>query len=517
MVGQNFEYHAVEMKEVFHPPCQSHTKSTMKILIPVTILQTSILSIVLCMAEGIRALGGTIPDPAVPMIQLPAKFRSHRANSDRRIPENGSVNIAKLKGPGSIRHIWFLAGDDTHLVIHADHASKPQIDVPLKAFFGIMHGLDPYVIDCAAFAVLPNPLPNMPGTPGYNLYLPIPFEESCRVTLRGPEGQRAVAMVDWHAYESVDALTPYRLHATHRMAKPAAQRGSYLELGDFEGEGFLAGIAIGYMQRNHSDMVFHTGGMTMLIDGETHPHVIRGHNVEDDFGFTWGFNERQTRWTGCPYQVNRGRLDQDGVFYRFFGPDPIYFESSLIFRTGARGDDMESMVYSYHIPESKSFDMQTPDEWQIAGLWPDGDQWETFLERDPLPDGPWSESMPAVEGKPVVAHAMSKRGWVDLQHVFYERHHGATPLTILNHSAYAQTTLTSDHDRTLNLRLSIDDWATVWINDEKVATVKHEEGFKTVRIPIRLRKGSNTLLLKTNNTDTPSNKRHWAFHIALDQ
>ena len=30
-------------------------------------------------------------------------------------------------------------------------------------------------------------------------------------------------------------------------------------------------------------MVFHTGGMTMLIDGETQPHVIRGHNVEDDF------------------------------------------------------------------------------------------------------------------------------------------------------------------------------------------------------------------------------------------
>ena len=29
-------------------------------------------------------------------------------------------------------------------------------------------------------------------------------------------------------------------------------------------------------------MVFHTGGMTLLIDGATDPHVIRGHNVEDD-------------------------------------------------------------------------------------------------------------------------------------------------------------------------------------------------------------------------------------------
>jgi hypothetical protein len=306
----------------------------MKFLIPFEILWVCLLSSNFVIAESSLSSTYPISDPAVPMIQLPGKFRSHRVNSDQRIPASGVVNITKLSGPGAVRHIWFLAGDDTRLVIHVDDASKPQVDVPLKSFFGVMHGLDPYVIDCAAYAVLPNPLPNMPGTPGYNLYLPIPFAESCRISLRGPESQRAVAMVDWHSFKNADQLTPYRLHATHRLAKPATPRGSYLELGNFEGEGFLAGVAIGYIQRNHSDMVFHTGGMTMLIDGETHPHAIRGHNVEDDFGFTWGFNERQTRWVGCPYQVNRGRLDQDGVFYRFFGPDPIYFENSLIFRTG---------------------------------------------------------------------------------------------------------------------------------------------------------------------------------------
>ena len=489
-----------------------------QLVIPFSVLPSSVLSIYLLMAGFIETLANTISDPAVPMIQLPSKFRSHRSNSDQRIPQSGSVDIAELKGPGSIRHIWFLAGDDTHLVIHVDNAPEPQIDVPLKPFFGIMHGLDPYVIDCAAYAVLPNPLAGMPGTPGYNLYLPIPFSESCRVTLRGPKGQRAVAMIDWHAYKNADSLTPYRLHATHRMAKPAAKRGSYLELGNFEGEGFLAGVAVGYMQRNHSDMVFHTGGMTMLMDGETHPHAIRGHNVEDDFGFTWGFNERQTRWAGCPYQVNRGRLDQDGVFYRFFGPDPIYFESSLIFRTGARGDDMESMVYSYHIPESASANIQMPLEWQVAGLWPEGDQWENFIEKDPLPDGSWMESMSLAGGEePIIAQLSSERGWIDLQYLFFERHHAATPLTVLNHSAYAQTTLPSDRDKTVNLRLSIDDWAIIWVNDEKVAALKHEAGLETIRLPIQLRKGNNKLLIKTNNTDTPPNKRHWAFHVTIEK
>ena len=458
-----------------------------------------------------------ISDPAVPMIQLPGKFRSHRVNSDRRIPETGSVEIANLTGPGSVRHIWLLAGDDTRLVIHVDDAPAPQVDVPLKPFFGVMLGLDPYFIDCAAYAVLPNPLPNMPGTPGYNLYLPIPFSKSCRITLRGPEGQRATAMVDWHAYPTVDQLTPYRLHATHRVAKPATQRGSYLDLGNFEGEGFLAGVAVGYQQRNFSDMVFHTGGMTMLIDGETQAHVIRGHNVEDDFGFTWGFNERQTRWVGCPYQVNRGRLDQDGVFYRFFGPDPIYFDNSLIFRTGARGDDMESMVYTYRIPGTTAPDIRTPKQWQVIGLWPQGDQWETFAERDSLPELPWAEGVINRRGERIVAAIPSERGWIDLQHVFFERHHGATPLTVLNHSAYAQTTVYSDHDGTATLRLSVDDWAVVWLNDERVATLRHERGLETVEISVRLRKGPNKLLIKTNNTDSPPNKRHWALHVAIEE
>ena len=53
--------------------------------------------------------------------------------------------------------------------------------------------------------------------------------------------------------------------------------------------------------------------LTILLDGETNPHAIRGHNVEDDFGYSWGFNNCQSRWIGSPYHVNRKRTDQDGV------------------------------------------------------------------------------------------------------------------------------------------------------------------------------------------------------------
>ena len=460
----------------------------------------------------------TFQDPAVPLLSLPAEFRSKRVNRDRPIPESGHAVLANLQGPGCVRHIWLLPGDDVRLVIHVDGASEPQVDVPLKPFFGVMHDLKPYFIDCAAYCVLPNPAKGIPGTPGYNLFLPIPFAKSCLISLVGSPGQRAVAMTDWQQYDESTRLTSYRLHAQHHRYSPAPERGKYVELADVTGRGFLAGVAVGYMQQNHTDMVFHTGGMTMLIDGETDPHVIRGHNVEDDFGFTWGFNDRQTRWIGCPWHVNRGRNDQDGVFYRFFGPDPIRFESSLLFRTGCRGDDMESMVYYYRRADSPPPQETIVNQWQIIGPFPGGDQWDTF-QKNELPGilhGDWSGDLPEIAPELMRHDLESQRGWIDLQHVFFHRHHTATPLTVLNHSAYLGTTLEREKAGRAILRLALDDWAQVWVNGQELATLKHEQGMRICRIPVELNAGANRLVIKTNNTDQPLNKRTWAIQMALE-
>ena len=215
-----------------------------------------------------------------------------------------------------------------------------------------MQDRDPYFVDCAAFAVLPNPEAGkkdalIPGTPGYNLFLPIPFSTSCRILVRGNEGAFLGTVVDWHRYEAGTPLTSYRLHAEHKRFATTPPRGGTIEIAKVTGNGFLAGFVTGYLQKNKSDMVFHTGGIKIRLDEETDPYTIEGNNVEDDYGFTWGFNNHQTRWIGCPTHQNRGRNDQDGVFYRFFGPDPIAFRSSMTFLAGSRGDDMETVVYYY--------------------------------------------------------------------------------------------------------------------------------------------------------------------------
>ena len=297
----------------------------------------------------------TFQDPAVPLIALPTTFTSRREKKEVRLDKTGFAEVANINGPGCIRHVWFLTinnQDKLTLEITVDGADKPQVRAPLNSFFGVMQDRDPYFVDCAAFAVLPNPEAGekdalIPGTPGYNLFLPIPFSTSCRILVRGNEGAFLGTVVDWHRYEAGTPLTSYRLHAEHKRFATTPPRGGTIEMAKVTGNGFLAGFVTGYLQKNKSDMVFHTGGIKIRLDEETDPYTIEGNNVEDDYGFTWGFNNHQTRWIGCPTHQNRGRNDQDGVFYRFFGPDPIAFRSSMTFLAGSRGDDMETVVYYY--------------------------------------------------------------------------------------------------------------------------------------------------------------------------
>ena len=312
----------------------------------------------------------TFQDPAVPLIALPATFASRRAKSQVSLSDDGFAEIVNIKGPGCIRHIWFHAGDwklshsdndkminTLILEINVDGAEKPQVVAPLKSFFGIMQEREPYFVNNSAYTVLPNPVAaakdrHIPGTPGYNLYLPIPFGKSCDIRVRGQSNTFLGTVIDWHKYEENTALTPYRLHAAHKRYKTTTKRGTSINMAKVSGRGFLAGFVTGYIQKNKSDMVFHTGGINILLDEKTDPYTIHGKNVEDDYGFTWGFNNYQTRWIGCPTHENRGRKDQDGVFYRFFGPDPIAFRSSFSFRAGCRGDDMETVVYYYKMSGS---------------------------------------------------------------------------------------------------------------------------------------------------------------------
>ena len=115
----------------------------------------------------------------------------------------------------------------------------------------------------------------------------------------------------------------------------------------------------------------------------------------------------------------------------------------------------------------------------------------------------------------VTANLESKRGWIDLQNVYFHRHHTATPLTMLDRSVYARTYLHSSETRQGIVRLAVDDWAVVWLNGRKIAALRHDEGLKTVNLPVTLLEGKNELLIKSSNTGTPRNKGLWTIHCMV--
>ena len=196
--------------------------------------------------------------------------------------------------------------------------------------------------------------------------------------------------------------------------------------------------------------------MSILINGENDPHVIRGTNMEDDFGFSWGFHVKNTRWIGSPYHSG-GRLDQDGVIYRFFGPDPIAFDSSISFRCGSRDDDIETVAYYYKIPGTEAAPVLTPDHWLVTGFYENGDSWDAFNaseDVETIPLDQWISHFPVNER--FIRTIPANRGWLDFRFSEIDPELNAGHFT--GRSMYAGSTSDSDCDKEVILRLSSDDW-----------------------------------------------------------
>ena len=253
--------------------------------------------------------------------------------------------------------------------------------------------------------------------------------------------------------------------------------------------------------------------MSLLIDGETDPGVIRGVNLEDDFGFSWGINPRESRWIGAPYHKWGGPLDQDGVVYRFFGPDPIAFRSSISFGSGSRDDDIETVAYYYKLPETEAASMLTPERWLVTGLYPGADDWEKFNspeDAEEIPIGKWENHF--ADQAHFIRDIPVNHGWLDF------RFSGIDPSLgwghFVDNAMYAGSSWLCSNDSEATLWLYFDDWLILWVNGEKIDALRHV-GFETARIPIKLKKGRNEFLIKTNNLEHCFNP--WVTNFVIEE
>ena len=87
--------------------------------------------------------------------------------------EGDRVVMAEMKGPGCIWRIWSAAAEKGHVKIYLDDQPEPAVDLPFADYFDGKHA--PFNFPSLSYNL------NTVGSSGQNLYLPIPYQKSCKV------------------------------------------------------------------------------------------------------------------------------------------------------------------------------------------------------------------------------------------------------------------------------------------------------------------------------------------------
>lgn len=473
--------------------------------LPVVILLLAVMSV---RVKGEQL--ALISDPNFPLVRLPAEFDSHRATKRVDLKAGESFDLLNAEGPGCVRHFWITttAPDFLQIEITCDGAETPQVKMKLNRLFGVLLGQKPYRIESAPIKLLPKS--------GFNSYFPIPFASSCKIVLRNISQHKTAvwSMANWHKYDSEVKLTPLRLHALFTQQKKAAPLGTTL-LGSIEGRGFVAGMFHAIRRHDKRDMIWHTGGDTWLIDGETNPHVLRGIGSEDVFGHSFGLWKDASQWTGGVHAVGEAGNTSEIVAYRFFGIDSVAFKSSLVLRFGTRANDYESVLYFYKDQTAKPVEVESPPEWTLSGSDYVSD-FEAFKNEPlvkPPPPGQAKRGQPRLTMRKDIT-ATPEHTWIDFARWFRFNAGGNTGTQPYGCSADASTVIRSAKQRKVILRVAFDDWAKVWLNGEPIATLRHDNGVKTADVPVTLEPGKNQLVIRLSNFDNIQ-WRCWAFSCVV--
>jgi len=81
--------------------------------------------------------------------------------------------MAEMKGPGCIWRIWSAAAQQGHVKIFLDGQEKPVVDLPFSAYFDGKHV--PFNYPALSYNL------GEVQSSGQNLYLPIPYQKSCKI------------------------------------------------------------------------------------------------------------------------------------------------------------------------------------------------------------------------------------------------------------------------------------------------------------------------------------------------
>ena len=290
-----------------------------------------------------------------------------------------SVEIARIEGPGVIRHLWFTMPTRTaknpfvlrnlRLRITWDSSPRAAIDVPIGDFFGCGFG-ETVVFSSAVMVSAP--------TGGLNCYLEMPFKKEARVEIVSEHEENVDGFfyqVDYSLNDKLPDNICY-LHSQWRRTNGSNSLGEDHVLANITGTGCYVGTQVFLTQLER--FWYGEGEVKFYIDDDKDFATIVGTGLEDYVGGAWGFRDQwegpedpqavnfNSAYLGYHQQINR---DNSGVspyakdvptghgMYRWHLLDPIRFSTRLkvtLQQIGDRGDhlferrdDVTTVAYWY--------------------------------------------------------------------------------------------------------------------------------------------------------------------------
>ncbi len=199
-----------------------------------------------------------------------------------------------------------------------DGQKTPSVEAPIGDFFGMPHGRT-VAYESAYICV--------PEGRGFNCFFPMPFAQQARLTIANESGEDAGSVffqIDYTAGDTVDGGTPY-FHAQFRRTSNTTLGQDYVILDEVKGKGRYMGVNIGIVDRFlGANVWWGEGEVKMYIDGDTDYPTICGTGTEDYLLSAWGLGVWQYRYAGSLFPYGKYIS-----FYRFHGPDPVYFSQDI--------------------------------------------------------------------------------------------------------------------------------------------------------------------------------------------
>ena len=273
---------------------------------------------------------------------------------------NGKVELAKIKGPGTIRHIWITVDSEAYrsclIRFFWDNELYPSVEVPLGDFFACTHGLR-YRINSLPVSVNPSG--------GFNCYWSMPFRSEARIEIENLSSRSFKGFFYQIDYSlgQVPASAAY-FHASWRRTVTTRDNPEHVILDNVKGKGHYVGTVAAWTQ--FSNGWWGEGEVKFFLEGEDTPTICTT-GTEDYFGGAWCFGETfSSPFCGYPlWSKGEGEVPRHGL-YRWHIPDPIRFNSSIKVTVQALGwykdgtfqpltDDIATVAYWYQDEPHSNF------------------------------------------------------------------------------------------------------------------------------------------------------------------